>query len=210
MRYKSLGLLVMIMLTTAGAAAKHPTWYGYEKGFWTVHRLVVGTIKRVEARPCCGNQELLVDIVVDESVPASSYPGEVLEARYVVPKYEKEDSVITGARQGDRILAIIEPQWGSAIIPNGDAESFAMMPTGKPIYWLSEASDPVAEETIKLCRALIVDPIRDKLVAISVFLERKPSARARAFLSRYLEIVIGQLSADLENAKALANAVKHE
>ena len=207
MRFKWIVLLVMIMLTTGDAAAKHPTRDGNEKGFWTGHRLVVGTIKRVEVR---GNQELFVHIIVDESVPASYYPGEVLEARYVVPKYEKEDSVITGARQGDRILAIIEPQWGSAIIPNGDAESFAMMPTGKPIYWLSEASDPVAEETIKLCRALIVDPIRDKLVAISVFLERKPSARARAFLSRYLEIVIGQLSADLENAKALANAVKHE
>ena len=85
-----------------------------------------------------------------------------------------------------------------------------MMPTGKPIYWLIEAGDPVAEETMKLCRALTIVPIQDKLVAISVFLERKPSARARAFLSQYLETVVGQLSADLDNAKALANAVKHE
>jgi hypothetical protein len=207
MRFQSIGLLVMIMLTTADAAAKHPTRYGYEKGFWTGHRLVVGTIKRVEAR---GNQELFVDIIVDESVPASSYPGEVLEARYVVPEYEKEGSVITDARQGGRVLAIIEPQWGRAVIPNGDGEYFAMMPTGKPIYWLIEAGDPVAEETMKLCTALTVDPIKDKLVAISVFLERKPSARARAFLSQYLETLIAQLSNGLDIAKALANAVKHQ
>ena len=206
MRIRLVGLLVLFVLTTAvvDAAAKHPMRYGYERGFWKAHRLVVGTIKHIEAR---GNHELL-DIIVEESVPSSFYPGEVVEADYVAP--EEGNDIFSSVHSGDRILALIRPQWGRAIIPNGEGEDFAMMPLGKPFYRLNGAADSAAQETMMLCRALTVDPISDKLVAISAFLETNPSAQARSFLSWYLHIIVGQLSSDLSNAEALTRSIKHE
>jgi hypothetical protein len=208
MRIRLVGLLALFVFTTAvvDAAGKHPTRYGYEKGFWKAHRLVVGTIKQIDAR---GNRERFVDIIVEESIPSSFYPGEVVEAHYVAPSYDDENS-ISAVHDGDRILALIRPQWGTAIIPNGEGEDFAMMPLGKPFYRLNGVADAAAQETMMLCRALTVDPIPDKLVAISAFLKTKPSARARAFLSQYLDTIVGQLSSDLHNAEALASSVKHE
>ena len=207
MRIRLVGLLVVIILTTAvvDAATKHPTRYGYEIGFWKAHRLVVGTIKHIEAR---GNHELL-DIIVEESVPSSFYPGEVVEADYVAPTYDGED-IRSAVHDGDWILALIRPQWGKAIIPNGEGEDFAIMPLGKPFYRLNGAADSAAQETMMLCRALTVDPISDKLIAISAFLKTKPSAQARAFLSHYLDAIVGQISSDLSNAEALARSMKHE
>jgi hypothetical protein len=207
MRNRLVGLLVLMVLTTAvvDATAKHLMRYGYEKGFWKGHRLVVGTIKHIEAR---GNHELFVDIIVEESVPSSFYPGEVVEADYA-PPYEG-DNILSAVHNGDRILALIRPQWVRAIIPNGEGEDFAMMPLGKPFYRLNGVADSAAQETMILCRALMVDPISDKLVAISAFLETKPSARTRAFLSQYLDTIVGQLASDLYNAKALASSMKHE
>jgi hypothetical protein len=186
------------------AAAKHSTRYGYEKGFWKAHRLVVGTIKHIEAR---GNHQLL-DIIVEESVPSSFYPGEVVEADYVSPA--EGVHILSAVQGGDRILALIRPQWGRAIIPNGEGEDFAMMPLGKPFYRLNGAADSAARETMMLCRALTVDPISDKLIAISAFLKTNSSAQARSFLSQYLHIIVGQLSSDLSNAQALARSIKHE
>jgi hypothetical protein len=50
-------------------------------------------------------------------------------------------------------------------IPNGDGESFAMMPEGKALYRMPTVPDRRADEIMRVCRAIAIPVLRERVDA---------------------------------------------
>jgi hypothetical protein len=195
--------VLCLPLFHGSVGAKHPTRDGSEDRFWQMHTLVSGTIERVEQR---FGKQFHVDLFVDDCavgiIPADSR----LEAEYTEP--DDVSNPFAGLKRGDRVLVLVRPSFGRAIIPNGEGESFAMMPSGKALYRMATKDDPRGIETKRICRAIALPGLRERLQAISYFLTDNPSSEAKSFLREYVETLVRQTESDLKNAKMLSDQLK--
>jgi len=129
-----------------------------------------------------------------------------LEAEYTEP--DEAENPFAGLKRGENVLVLVRPAFGRATIPNGDGESFAMMPGGKALYRIAKKDDPRVIETKRICRAIALRGLRERLQALSFILSGNPSPEAKEFLRQYVESLVGQTEADLMNAKVMLAQLK--